>query len=92
MSQVLVPSCVFVSPAESRRAEAVERVRSFSAAQLAAGARAQRWDRVRLVCSQPYNKHCKVCCPTMLAVCVVFTVTDFEYKVPPYLFVPREQI
>ncbi|XP_063829032.1 DNA repair protein XRCC1 [Ostrinia nubilalis] len=56
--QVLVPSCVFLSPAESRKDAGVERVRSFSGSQLAA-ARAQRWDRVRLVCSQPYNKHCK---------------------------------
>ncbi|CAB3227973.1 unnamed protein product [Arctia plantaginis] len=57
--QVLVPSCVFVSPAESRRDEPAERVRSFGAEQLASDARAQRWDRVRVVCSQPYNKHCK---------------------------------
>ncbi|XP_075977027.1 DNA repair protein XRCC1-like [Anticarsia gemmatalis] len=56
--QVLVPSCVLVSAAESRRDVPVERVRSFSAEQLAE-ARLQRWDRVRVVCTQPYNKHCK---------------------------------
>ncbi|XP_059061921.1 LOW QUALITY PROTEIN: DNA repair protein XRCC1 [Achroia grisella] len=56
--QVLVPSCVFLSPAESRRDPGAGRVRSFTADHLAAAA-AQRWDRVRVVCSQPYNKHCK---------------------------------
>lgn len=58
--QMLVPSSVFVSRDESRRDTAVERVRSFSAEQLSADTRGQRWDRVRIVCSQPYNKHCKV--------------------------------
>ncbi|KAM3956395.1 LOW QUALITY PROTEIN: DNA repair protein XRCC1 [Aphomia sociella] len=69
--QVLVPSCVLLSPAESRRAEcagagagvgvgagAGERVRTWAAAQLSVAA-TRRWDRLRLVCSQPYNKHCK---------------------------------
>ncbi|XP_045774195.1 DNA repair protein XRCC1 [Maniola jurtina] len=56
--QVLVPSCVLLSPGASRRGEGAECVRSFGAAQLTS-ASAQRWDRVRLVCSQPYNKHCK---------------------------------
>lgn len=56
--QVLVPSSVFVPPKESRSDKPVERVRSFSNEQLAEEARAQRWDRVRVVCSQPYNKHC----------------------------------
>ncbi|CAH2089970.1 unnamed protein product [Euphydryas editha] len=55
--EVLVPTSMLLSPSESRR-EAVERVRSFSGAALAA-ARERRWDRVRLVCTQPYNKHCK---------------------------------
>ncbi|CAG9788026.1 unnamed protein product [Diatraea saccharalis] len=57
--QVLLPSSVFLSPSESRRAEGVERVRSFSEPLLTGAGGAQRWDRVRLVCSQPYNKHCK---------------------------------
>ncbi|KPI91025.1 DNA repair protein XRCC1 [Papilio xuthus] len=61
--EVLVPRCVFASPAECRRAggggAGGDRVRSFSADQLAEGARGRRWDRVRLLCSQPYNKHCQ---------------------------------
>lgn len=62
---MLVASSVFLSPTESRKAEGAgaERVRSFSAAGGAgegAGVWAQRWDRLRLVISQPYNKHCKV--------------------------------
>lgn len=58
--QVLVPSSVFVSAQESRRADAVQRVRSFDGEQLAAAARDNRFDRVRIVVSQPYNKHCQV--------------------------------
>ncbi|XP_068629178.1 DNA repair protein XRCC1-like isoform X2 [Battus philenor] len=57
--QVLVPRCVFTAPGDARRAEAAQRVRSFSSAQLAEGARAHRWDRVRVLCSQPYNRHCQ---------------------------------
>ncbi|KAI5638179.1 twin BRCT domain-containing protein [Phthorimaea operculella] len=61
--QVLVASSVFLSLHESRRAAegdtAADRVRSFTTEQLAADVRGKRWDRVRVVCSQPYNKHCK---------------------------------
>ncbi|XP_041981102.1 DNA repair protein XRCC1 [Aricia agestis] len=53
--EVLVPSCVFVSASDSRRGDGVERVRGFSGDQLS-DKRAGRWDRVRVVCSQPYNK------------------------------------
>ncbi|XP_022826986.1 DNA repair protein XRCC1, partial [Spodoptera litura] len=54
--QVLVPSCVFATREESRRGAEVARVRSFSGAQLAPDARAGRWDRLRLVCSQPHDR------------------------------------
>ncbi|XP_072948942.1 DNA repair protein XRCC1-like isoform X2 [Epargyreus clarus] len=54
--QVLVPSCVFQPAAEARRGAAPDRVRSFARAELAARGRA---DRLRVVCTQPYNKHCK---------------------------------
>ncbi|XP_026329047.1 DNA repair protein XRCC1, partial [Hyposmocoma kahamanoa] len=57
--QVLVPSSVFVSAQESRRAEGVQRVRSFDGEQLTAATRDLRFDRVRVVVSQPYNKHCQ---------------------------------
>ncbi|CAH1637121.1 unnamed protein product [Spodoptera littoralis] len=54
--QVLVPSCVFALREESRRGAELARVRSFSGAQLAPGARAGRWDRLRLVCQQPHDR------------------------------------
>ncbi|KAJ2951853.1 hypothetical protein O0L34_g14023 [Tuta absoluta] len=61
--QVLVASSVFLSPIDSRKATegdtAADRVRSFNIEQLAEDVRGKRWDRVRVVCSQPYNKHCK---------------------------------
>ncbi|XP_047508001.1 DNA repair protein XRCC1 isoform X1 [Pieris napi] len=56
--EVLVPSCVFVSAGESRRGSGVDRVRTFSGEQLSA-TRLRPWDRLRVVCSQPYNKHCQ---------------------------------
>ncbi|XP_038212813.1 DNA repair protein XRCC1 [Zerene cesonia] len=55
--EVLVPSCVLVAPGEARRG-AAQRVRTLAAPDLAA-ARTSRWDRLRVVCSQPYNKHCQ---------------------------------
>lgn len=60
LPQVLVPSSLFVSAQESRRAEGVQRVRSFHGEQLAGDARDGRYDRLRVVVSQPYNKHCQV--------------------------------
>ncbi|XP_022112788.2 DNA repair protein XRCC1 isoform X2 [Pieris rapae] len=56
--EVLVPSCVFVSASESRRGSGVDRVRTFSGDQLSS-TRLRPWDRLRVVCSQPYNKHCQ---------------------------------
>ncbi|XP_046967928.1 DNA repair protein XRCC1 isoform X2 [Vanessa cardui] len=56
--EVLVPTCMLLSAGEARRGAAEQRVRSFSGAQLAP-ARARRWDRVRVVCAQPYNRHCQ---------------------------------
>ncbi|CAH0726842.1 unnamed protein product, partial [Brenthis ino] len=57
--QVLVPNSVLLTPVESRREDGIEKVRSFSGTQLTSDAARRRWDRVRVVCSQPYNKHCK---------------------------------
>ncbi|XP_037873099.1 DNA repair protein XRCC1 isoform X2 [Bombyx mori] len=57
--EVLVPSSVMLSPSESRRAEGVQRVRAWRGDQLAAAARGRRWDRLRVVCAQPYNRHCQ---------------------------------
>ncbi|GBP58963.1 DNA repair protein XRCC1 [Eumeta japonica] len=57
--KVLVPSCVFITPSEARKNDDVEKVRSFDYSQLASDTKNLSWDRVRIVCSQPYNKHCK---------------------------------
>ncbi|KAJ0176346.1 hypothetical protein K1T71_008520 [Dendrolimus kikuchii] len=57
--QVLVPSSIFLSPIDSRKEENVEKVRSFNSEHFTEATRNQKWDRVRVVCSQPYNKHCK---------------------------------
>ncbi|CAD0197544.1 unnamed protein product [Chrysodeixis includens] len=57
--EVLVSRSVLLSRAECRRGAGVERVRSFPAAELCAPAAAQRWDRLRLVCHQPYDTSAK---------------------------------
>ena len=57
---MLVPNSVLLTPLESRRDDGIEKVRSFSGNQLSSDAKLKKWDRVRVVCSQPYNKHCKV--------------------------------
>lgn len=58
--QVLVPNCVLLTPAESRRDDGIEKVRFFKESNFASDTKLKKWDRVRVVCSQPYNRHCKV--------------------------------
>jgi len=48
-----------MSPLEARNAENLSRVRMFKAADLSGQAAGQRWDRVRVVCSQPFSKTLK---------------------------------
>ena len=55
--QTLLPAASFMSPAESRQGSAKNRVRMFSRDKLTADLAAERWDRVRIVCTQPFNKH-----------------------------------
>ncbi|GAB0200428.1 DNA repair protein XRCC1 [Grus japonensis] len=52
--QVLLPTAAFMSPGESRAGEGLRRVRLFGPDALVKGAAGRGWDRLRLVCSQPY--------------------------------------
>ncbi|XP_065510714.1 DNA repair protein XRCC1-like [Caloenas nicobarica] len=52
--QVLLPTAAFLSPNESRAGAELGRVRLFGPQSLVRGVAAGTWDRVRLVCSQPY--------------------------------------
>ncbi|KAF2351561.1 DNA ligase 3 BRCT domain [Trinorchestia longiramus] len=55
--QVLLPTSSFMSPVESRNGTDSNRVRMFTSRHLNKNVAAQKWTRVKLVCSQPFNKH-----------------------------------
>ncbi|XP_072704280.1 LOW QUALITY PROTEIN: DNA repair protein XRCC1 [Ciconia boyciana] len=52
--QVLLPTAAFMSPSESRAGAGQRRVRLFGPEALVKGVAGRGWDRLRLVCSQPY--------------------------------------
>ncbi|XP_054035348.1 DNA repair protein XRCC1-like [Dryobates pubescens] len=52
--EVLVPTAAFLSPNESRAGAELKRVRLFGAQSLVKGVAGKSWERLRLVCSQPY--------------------------------------
>ncbi|KAM8791025.1 DNA repair protein XRCC1 isoform 1-T1 [Rhynchonycteris naso] len=54
--EVLLVTSSFMSPSESRSGSNPNRVRIFGPDKLVRGAAEKRWDRVRIVCSQPYHK------------------------------------
>ncbi|XP_008156610.2 DNA repair protein XRCC1 [Eptesicus fuscus] len=54
--EVLLVTSSFMSPSESRSGSNPNRVRIFGPDKLVRGAAEKRWDRVKVVCSQPYSK------------------------------------
>ncbi|KAI2591448.1 X-ray repair cross complementing 1, partial [Homo sapiens] len=54
--QVLLVTSSFMSPSESRSGSNPNRVRMFGPDKLVRAAAEKRWDRVKIVCSQPYSK------------------------------------
>ncbi|XP_040832115.1 DNA repair protein XRCC1 isoform X2 [Ochotona curzoniae] len=54
--EVLLVTSSFMSPSESRSGSNPNRVRMFGPDKLVRAAAEKRWDRVRVVCSQPYSK------------------------------------
>ncbi|KAL0984788.1 hypothetical protein UPYG_G00146890 [Umbra pygmaea] len=54
--QVLLVTSSFMSPTESRNGTNTNRVRFFGANQLVKAHSQEKWDRVKIVCSQPYSK------------------------------------
>ncbi|CAH7384863.1 DNA repair protein XRCC1 [Phodopus roborovskii] len=54
--EVLLVTSSFMSPSESRRGSNPNRVRMFGPDKLVRAAAEKRWDRVKIVCSQPYSK------------------------------------
>ncbi|XP_047664750.1 DNA repair protein XRCC1 isoform X2 [Tachysurus fulvidraco] len=54
--EVLLVTSSFMSPSESRGNLNLNRVRFFSPQQLVKSTSQEKWDRVKIVCTQPYNK------------------------------------
>ncbi|XP_050988094.1 DNA repair protein XRCC1 isoform X2 [Labeo rohita] len=54
--EVLLVTSSFMSPTESRNGTNTNRVRFFGPSQLVKATAQEKWDRVKIVCSQPYSK------------------------------------
>ncbi|XP_076004676.1 DNA repair protein XRCC1 isoform X2 [Genypterus blacodes] len=54
--EVLLVTSSFMSPTESRNGTNTNRVRFFGPNQLQKSPAQEKWDRVKIVCSQPYSK------------------------------------
>ncbi|XP_074539579.1 DNA repair protein XRCC1 [Halichoeres trimaculatus] len=55
--EVLLVMSSFMSPTESRNGTNMNRVRFFGPAQLQKSQAQEKWDRVKIVCTQPYSKN-----------------------------------
>lgn len=55
--EVLLVTSSFMSPTESRNGTNMNRVRFFGPNQLQKSTSQEKWDRVKIVCSQPYSKN-----------------------------------
>ncbi|MFT7800502.1 D(2) dopamine receptor A-like [Arapaima gigas] len=54
--EVLLVTSSFMSPSESRNGTNTNRVRFFGPNQLVKATAEEKWDRVKIICTQPYNK------------------------------------
>uniref|UniRef100_A0A5K3EIX3 BRCT domain-containing protein n=1 Tax=Mesocestoides corti TaxID=53468 RepID=A0A5K3EIX3_MESCO len=54
--EVLLPSSSFMSPMEAKKAVSLNRVRIFSGNELTPSVASQKWDIVRVTCTQPFSK------------------------------------
>ncbi|XP_015228403.1 PREDICTED: DNA repair protein XRCC1 [Cyprinodon variegatus] len=55
--EVLLVTSSFMSPTESRNGTNMNRVRFFGPNQLQKSTAQEKWDRVKIVCTQPYSKN-----------------------------------
>ncbi|OCT73256.1 hypothetical protein XELAEV_18036235mg [Xenopus laevis] len=55
--EVLLGMSSFMSPSESRNESSLNRTRMFGPDKLVKGAAEKNWDRVKIVCTQPYTKN-----------------------------------
>ncbi|XP_030067471.1 DNA repair protein XRCC1 isoform X2 [Microcaecilia unicolor] len=54
---VILVTSSFMSPTESKNSSNSNRVRMFGPEKLVKGTAEKKWDRVKIVCTQPYNKN-----------------------------------
>uniref|UniRef100_A0A3P9MHN5 DNA repair protein XRCC1 n=1 Tax=Oryzias latipes TaxID=8090 RepID=A0A3P9MHN5_ORYLA len=69
--EVLLVTSSFMSPTESRNGSNLNRVRFFGPNQLQKSTAQEKWDRVKIVCSQPYNKN------------IAYGITFVKFHSPP---------
>lgn len=55
--KVLLVTSSFMTPVESRSSQNVNKVRMFTKDQLSKPECDEKWDRIKIVCTQPFNKH-----------------------------------
>ncbi|XP_021938162.1 DNA repair protein XRCC1-like isoform X2 [Zootermopsis nevadensis] len=55
--EVLLVASSFMSPLEARSGSNPSRVRMFAVDALSKSVADQKWDRVKVICTQPFNKH-----------------------------------
>lgn len=55
--KVLLVMSSFMSPLEARQNTNINKVRMFSHGDLSEPEKDQKWDRVKIVCTQPFNRH-----------------------------------
>ncbi|XP_035677969.1 DNA repair protein XRCC1-like [Branchiostoma floridae] len=55
--QVLLVASSFMSPGESKQGNNPHRVRMFGSEKMSSSVKDQKWDRVKIVCTQPFNKN-----------------------------------
>ncbi|XP_076066618.1 DNA repair protein XRCC1-like [Oratosquilla oratoria] len=55
--EVLLVASSFMSPQEARNASNLSRVRMFGSEKLNKNVTSQKWDRIKVVCTQPFNKN-----------------------------------
>ncbi|CAH1174148.1 unnamed protein product [Phaedon cochleariae] len=57
--KVLLAASSFMTPIEARSSQNMNKVRMFTKEQLLKPQVDEKWDRVKIVCTQPFNKHCQ---------------------------------
>lgn len=55
--KVLLVTSSFMTPLEARQSQNINKVRMFTQDQLSKPECDEKWDRIKIVCTQPFNKH-----------------------------------